>query len=64
MKVDIEKADYAICCNDFFPKFGETSSLDLFLSEYSNRNQASYSSLGRCYKHPKYEKGSNDAKNF
>jgi hypothetical protein len=65
MKVAFEKADYAICCNEYFPKFGEIDGhRDLFISEFSNTNKSSYSNLGRCYKHPKYEYGSDGAKNF
>jgi len=52
----------AIFCNsDFGPNFG---SYDIEIKSNSNINTDSNSNLGDSYKHPDYEKDSNEAKSF
>lgn len=53
----------AIYCDyNYGPFFGYGG--DLYISDNSNMNTASFSNLGICYKHPLYSQGSTEARTF
>jgi hypothetical protein len=61
MKIDPNQHEYAILCHsEFGPSFGD----DINIADNANTTMDSYSDLGHYFKHPQYEKGTNEAKTF
>jgi BTB/POZ domain-containing protein KCTD9 len=60
---DPNRHDFAIYCRSSCgPSFG--GGVDLCIANNANTTMDSYSFLGRTYKHPQYEYGTNEAKSF
>jgi len=66
MKIDASKHVNAIICNSKYgPIFGVgNGNSDFSVASKANTSNGSYSNLGYTYKHPKYSKGSNEARSF
>jgi 5-methylcytosine-specific restriction endonuclease McrA len=63
MKVDPNRHQYAIYCGSGLgPTFG--AGCDIVISNNKNTTMNGSSNLGRTYKHPQYEFGTNEAKTF
>jgi len=63
MKVDPNKHDHAIYCSSSCgPTFGYYG--DIHIANNANTTMDSFSNLGNFYKHPQYERGTNEAKFF
>ena len=63
IKVDPNEDEQAIFGNyDFGPSFG--GGHDIHVANKANKTMASYSNLGKSYKHPQYAYRSNEAETF
>lgn len=63
IKINKENEKYAMYCYPYYgPVFG--GGFDLLISDNSNKNTESYSNLCHSFKHPVYQYGSTEAKNF
>jgi hypothetical protein len=61
MKIDSKRHQYAIRCNsDYGPTFG--GGHDIYVANNANTGMNSVSNLGRTYRHPQYEEGTDEAK--
>jgi len=61
MKIDPNRHKYAIYCHS---KYGPSFGADLYIADNANSTTDSFSNLGNFYKHPQYERGTNEAKIF
>ena len=65
LKMKCSQCQYAIVGNNHYgPIYGGDGGHDFYISDNSNTNTNSYSSLGHSYSHPDYAAGSNEAKSF
>jgi hypothetical protein len=60
MQADPNEHEYSICCD---PKCGPSFGFDYDIY-IANTTMYSYSNLGNTFKHPQYEKGTNEAQTF
>ena len=60
-KVGPNRHQYAIICHSSRgPRFGA----DIIIANNANTTMDSFSNLGKIYKHPQYEDGTNEAQTF